>query len=66
MAKYDESKSMINIFSHFNIYLKMPKFIKGSPEAAQFMKDLRAKRGTKTSTHKAVKKEHIKKLLVKH
>ena len=44
----------------------MPKFIKGSPEAAQFMKDLRAKRGTKTSTHKAVKKEHIKKMLVKH
>ena len=44
----------------------MPKFIKGSPEAAQFMKDLRAKRGTKTnktSTHKAVKKEHIKKIV---
>ena len=41
----------------------MPKFIKGSPEAAQFMKDLRAKRGTKTSTYKAVKKEHIKKIV---
>jgi PKD repeat protein len=41
----------------------MPKFIKGSPEAAQFMKDLRAKRGTKTSTHKAIKKEHIKEIV---
>ena len=37
----------------------MPKFSKGSPEAIQFMKDLRAKRGTKKSAHKTVKKEHI-------
>ena len=41
----------------------MPKFSKGSPEAIQITKDLRAKRGTKTSTHKTVKKEHIKEIL---
>ena len=41
----------------------MPKFSKGSPEAIQFMKDLRAKRGTKTSTNKTVKKEHIKEIV---
>ena len=41
----------------------MPKFSKGSPEAIQFMKDLRAKRGSKTSTHKTVKKEHIKEIV---
>ena len=51
------------IFSHFNMYFKMPKFSKGSPEAIQFMKDLRAKRGTKTSTNKTVKKEHIKEIV---
>ena len=33
----------------------MPKFEKGSPEAAKFMAELRAKRGTTT-------KENIKKL----
>jgi len=40
----------------------MPKFEKGSPEAIQYMKDLRAKRGTNKrpiSTHKEVSKEHI-------
>ena len=41
----------------------MPKFSKGSPEAIQFMKDLRAKRGNKISTHNTVKKEHIKEIV---
>jgi phosphosulfolactate synthase (CoM biosynthesis protein A) len=41
----------------------MPKFIKGSLEMKNHMAELRAKRGTKTSTHKAVKKEHIKKIV---
>ena len=38
----------------------MPKFIKGSLEMKNHMAELRAKRGTKTNTHKTVKKEHIK------
>jgi hypothetical protein len=43
----------------------MPKFAKGSPEAVQFMKDLRAKRGSKRliSTHKQVSKDHIQNIV---
>jgi phosphosulfolactate synthase (CoM biosynthesis protein A) len=43
----------------------MPKFAKGSPEAVQFMKDLRAKRGSKRpiNTHKQVSKEHIQNIV---
>ena len=43
----------------------MPKFVKGSPEAAQFMKELREKRGTKKpmNTHKQVSKEHIQNIV---
>ncbi len=41
----------------------MPKFIKGSLEMKNYMAELRAKRGTKTSTHKTVKKEHIKEIV---
>ncbi len=41
----------------------MPKFIKGSPEMKNHTAKLRAKRETKTSTHKAVKKEHIKEIV---
>ena len=41
----------------------MPKFSKGSPEMKNHMAELRAKRGTKTSTHKTVKKEHIKEIV---
>lgn len=43
----------------------MPKFAKGSPEAVEFMKQLREKRGPNRpmSTKKTVKKEHIKKIV---
>ena len=43
----------------------MPKFEKGSPDTIQFMKDLRAKRGTNKrpmTTHKQVSKEHIQEI----
>ena len=43
----------------------MPKFAKGSPEAVQYMTDLRAKRGNKRPiiTNKEVSKEHIQRIL---
>ena len=43
----------------------MPKFAKGSPEAVEFMKQLRAKRGENRPkiTHKEVSKEHIQRIL---
>ncbi len=43
----------------------MPKFAKGSPEAVEFMKQLREKRGNKRpiTTHKEVSKEHIQRIL---
>ena len=43
----------------------MPKFAKGSPEAIQFMADLRAKRGEKRpiTKKKTLKKEHIKEIV---
>ena len=43
----------------------MPKFAKGSPEAVEFMKQLREKRGNKRpiTTHKEVSKEHIQNIV---
>jgi hypothetical protein len=43
----------------------MPKFAKGSPEAIQFMKELRERRGNKRpiTTNKQVSKEHIQNIV---
>ncbi len=43
----------------------MPKFAKGSPEAIQFMKELRKRRGNKRpiTTNKQASKEHIQNIV---
>ena len=43
----------------------MPKFAKGSPEAIQFMKELRERRGNKRpiTNNKQVSKEHIQNIV---
>ena len=43
----------------------MPKFTKGSPEAIQYMKELRERRGAKRpiTTNKQVSKEHIQNIV---